>query len=157
MSSTEKVGLRNIFNLFRNSVFGPNLKFKTLLETKHGSVKPLLNERATKEMIDKVVEMDAEFNNDPTYVKYEKKYALMKIKETIKQTTGMDDIPEEMAEIMLELAGMAAKQKITPEIVMLHKGSVIETTKSILSLAMKDNQTELCDKLKTFIGLLEEL
>lgn len=27
-------------------------KFKTLLETKHGSVKPLLNERATKEMID---------------------------------------------------------------------------------------------------------
>lgn len=134
-------------------------KFKSLLESKLGNAKPLLSEKFTREQMDRIIQMDADFNNDPTYVEYEKKYALKKIKNMLSTSMGIDgsEIPDEMAEMMIELAGQSAKQKITPEVVYLNKESVINTVNDILEMAREDNQTELCDKLETFIGLLQEI
>jgi hypothetical protein len=72
---------------------------------------------------------------------------------------GIDgsEIPDEMAEMMIELAGQSAKQKITPEVVYLNKESVINTVNDILEMAKEDNETELCDKLEEFIGLLQQI
>lgn len=134
-------------------------RFKTLIESKLGNAKPLLSEKFSKEQMDKIIQMDAEFNNDPTYVEYEKKYALKKLKNMLSASMGVDtsEIPDEMAEMMIGLAGEAAKQRITPEIVYTHKDSVIKTVSDIMEIAMEDNQTELCDKLQTFIDLLKEI
>ena len=48
-------------------------RFKSLLESKMGNAKPLLSEKFTREQMDRIIQMDADFNNDPTYVEYEKK------------------------------------------------------------------------------------
>jgi len=132
-------------------------KFKSLLESKSGSVKPLISERFTKELIDKIIQMDKDFNNDPTYVEYEKKYAFNKFKNMMKENMGIDDVPDEMVEMMFELASGISKQEITPETVVLHKDGVINTVTEILNMAEEDGKIELVDKLNTFIGLLEQI
>lgn len=132
-------------------------RFKNLIESKSGNVKPLISERFTKELIDKIIQMDREFNNDPTYVEYEKKYAFNKFKNMMKENMGIDDVPDEMVEMMFELASGISKQEITPETVVLHKDGVINTVTEILNMAEKDGKIELVDKLNTFIGLLEQI
>jgi hypothetical protein len=103
--------------------------------------------------------MDAEFNNDPVYVEYEKKYAINKLKNMLSASMGIDlsEVPDEMAEMMMDLAGEMAKQPITPDIVVKNKNSVINTVKAIIELCEKDQETEVCGRLKEFLSLLEKL
>jgi len=132
-------------------------RFKKLMESKSGNVKPLIAEKFTKELIDEIIKMDREFNNDPTYVEYEKKYAFNKFKNMMKDSMGIEDVPDEMVEMMFELASGISKQEITPETVVLHKDGVIKTVSEISEMAEKDGKIELVEKLKKFIGLLQQI
>ena len=138
-------------------------RFKKLMESKSGNVKPLISEQmeesSNEELINQIIKMDAEFNNDPVYVEYEKKYAINKLKNMLSASMGIDlsEVPDEMAEMMMDLAGEMSKQPITPEIVVKNKNSVINTVKAIIELCEKDQETEVCGRLKEFLSLLEKL
>ena len=135
-------------------------RFNILLESTMGNVKPLLSEQHDKEeLISKIIDMDSEFNNDPIYVEYEKKYGVKKLKDTLSDSMGIDpnEIPDEMLDMMLSIAGEVTKQPITPEIVMTHKDGVIGTSTQIMSMAQEGGDLDLVQKLQEFIDLLNEL
>lgn len=135
-------------------------RFNSLLESTMGDVKPLLKEQLDNEdLINRIINMDSEFNNDPTYLGYEKKYAVKKLKDTLSTSMGIDpnEIPDEMVDMMLGFAGEVVKQPITPEIVMSNKDSVIDTCNQIMAMAEDEGDSELVQKLQEFIDLLNEL
>lgn len=136
------------------------------LEESFLSRKTLIKENDAKsDLINQVIQMDQEFNNDPKYLEYEKKYALAKIKKTLsdnmtrgRQFLGIDpnEVDDDMVEMMMSLMG-GAKQPITPEIVINHKDSVKDTVNNIMTLANKGGDRELSDKLQNFLNLLNQL
>ncbi len=135
-------------------------RFSRLLESTMGDVKPLLSEQHNKEeLINKIITMDGEFNNDPTYMEYEKKYGVKKLKDTLIDSMGINpnEISDDMIEMMMSIAGEVTKQPITPEIVMKHKDGVIDTSTQIMSMAQEGGDSELVQKLQEFIDLLNEL
>ena len=122
--------------------------------------KKLIKEDDTKsDLINQVIQMDQEFNNDPKYLEYEKKYALTKIKKMLSDTMGVDptNIDDDMAEMMMGLAKSVTKQSLTPEIVMKHKNGVKDTVNNIMVLANEDGERELSSRLQNFLNLLNQL
>ena len=122
--------------------------------------KKLIKEDDSKsDLINQVIQMDQEFNNDPKYIKYEKKYALTKIKKMLSDTMGIDpnNVDDDMAEMMVSLAGTVAKKPLTPEIVMKHKDSVKDTVNNIMILTNEDGERELSSRLQNFLNLLNQL
>jgi len=124
-----------------------------------GIVSEQTEDDTKSELINQIIEMDAELNDDPKYMEFEKKYAMKKLRQTLTMSMGMDDedIPDEMVEMMLAMSSAVAKQKITPEIVMKHSESVINTVEEILEMCEEAQEFELCEKLKKFLDLLEQV
>ena len=141
-----------------------NSKFekRTLVERKQRSFSIISEQsfdESKDELINKIIEMDSQLNEDPTYQKFEKKYAMKKLKDTLTMSMGMDDedLSDDMLEMMMGMASAATKQKITPEMVIKHKESVINTVEEILEMCEEEQEFELCEKLKTFIDMLEQV
>lgn len=138
------------------------LEKRTLIEKKQryfGIISEQSFDESKDELINKIIEMDAQLNDDPKYVEFEKKYAMKKLRQTLTMSMGMDDedIPDEMVEMMLAMSSAAAKVKITPEIVMKHKEGVMSTVEEILEMCEDAQEFELCEKLKNFLDLLEQV
>ena len=154
--------MRKSFSKIRHIQESNNrLEKRTLVEKKQRSFGIISEEsfdESKDELINKIIEMDAALNEDPKYQEFEKKYAMKKLKDTLIVGMGMDEdeIPDEMVEMMLSMASAASKQKITPEVVMQHKESVINTVSEILEMCEEEQEFELCEKLKEFIDLLEQ-
>lgn len=122
--------------------------------------KKLIKEDDSKsDLINQIIQMDQELNNDPKYMEYEKKYALTKIKKMLSDTMGIDpnSVDDDMAEMMVSLAGSVAKKPLTPEIVMKHKDSVKDTVNDIMVLTNEDGERELSGRLQNFLNLLNQL
>lgn len=122
--------------------------------------KKLIKEDDSKsDLINQIIQMDKELNNDPKYMEYEKKYALTKIKKMLSDTMGIDpnSVDDDMAEMMVSLAGNVAKKPLTPEIVMKHKDSVKDTVNDIMVLTNEDGERELSGRLQNFLNLLNQL
>lgn len=122
--------------------------------------KKLIKEDDNKlNLINQIIQMDQEFNNDQKYLQYEKKYALTKIKKMLSDGMGVDvdQISDDMADKMMNLAGAVAKQPLTPEIVMKHKNGVKNTVRDIMALTNEDGDYELSARLQNFLNLLNQL
>lgn len=155
--------MRKSYSKIRHIQESNNRLEKRILSNKRNGMFGLINEQpedgGKSDIINKIIEMDSELNEDPTYQKYEKKYAMKRLKDTMAMGMGMsdEDLSDDMLEMMLSLSSQMAKQKITPEIVMKHKESVIDTVSEILEMCEEDQEFELCEKLKEFISLLEQV
>lgn len=133
-----------------------NMKF--LIGYKPGR---LISEQDNYEsLIDRIIELDSELDNDPTYKKYERIY----LKKALKQQMGnspmfpMDDIPDEMLDLLMSMGGeLKPKGGMTPEMIMSGKDKTIEHSKQIMQMAAEDNEFDLAIKLRNFIDLLKQL
>jgi len=110
-------------------------------------------------LMDKVIQMDSEFDNDPLYKKYEKIY----LKKVLKQTMGgsmfgMDEIPDEMLDMFMSLGKeLKPEDGKTPEMIIQNKDKTIEHTTQIMEMAAEDNEFDLAIRLREFITLLKKL
>ncbi len=121
----------------------------------------LISEQDNDEsLINKIIELDSELDNDPTYKKYERIY----LKKALKQQMGnspmfpMDDIPDEMLDLLMSMGGeLKPKGGMTPEMIMSGKDKTIEHSEQIMEMAAEDNEFDLAIKLRDFIDLLKQL
>jgi hypothetical protein len=113
-----------------------------------------------------VIRMDQEFDEDPVYKKYEKRYIRKKILNTISEKLGFDpsdmdeeetDAMVEMFSVMMDLSKDGMESRLTPHNIMKHKDGVITMVQSIKEMADEDGETELSQKITDFIDKLNEL
>ena len=121
----------------------------------------LISEQDNDEsLINKIIELDSELDNDPTYRKYERIY----LKKALKQQMGnspmfpMDEIPDEMLDLLMSMGSeLKPKGGMTPEMIMSGKDKTIEHSEQIMEMAAEDNEFDLAIKLRDFIDLLKQL
>ena len=118
--------------------------------------KTILNE----DLINQIIKMDGEIDKDPTYKKYERIFAVQKIRESVAKNFGIaaELVPQEMVDDLLGFGEeMSSGKGLTPEIVVERKDQVVELVEAIIDLANWDEEYELSQKLKTFVDLLKQI
>lgn len=103
-----------------------------------------------------IMRMDAEFDSDPVYKKYEKIYTRSTIKNMLSKQMGIDDAPEEMIEMFLGLAKASnEKKEKDPLLFIEHKESLMNTVDKIIELANRDEEYELSARLMKYRDLID--
>lgn len=127
-----------------------------------------LEKRSLKEEIDelkdeelqKIIDMDREFDNDPTYVRYEKAYTKNQLMGMIQKQTGMDmsDMGEDEIEGLLDIFTSItdiSKTEINRETLLNRKESLMGVVSQIEEMAVEDDEYELASKLRDYNELLQ--
>jgi hypothetical protein len=127
-----------------------------------------LEKRLLKEEIDelkdeelqKIIDMDQEFDNDPTYVRYEKAYTKNQLMGMIQKQTGMDmsDMGEDEIEGLLDIFTSItdiSKTEINRETLLNRKESLMGVVSQIEEMAVEDDEYELASKLRDYNELLQ--
>ena len=127
-----------------------------------------LEKRSLKEEIDelkdeelqKIIDMDQEFDNDPTYVRYEKVYTKNQLMGLIQKQTGMDmsDMGEDEIEGLLDIFTSItdiSKTEINRETLLNRKESLMGVVSQIEEMAVEDDEYELASKLRDYNELLQ--
>ena len=112
------------------------------------------------DLINQIIQMDGELDKDPTYKKYEKIFAVQKIRESIAKNFGISAelVPQEMVDDLLGFGEeMSSGKGLTPEIVVERKDQVIELVEAIKDLSDWDEEYELSHKLKVFSDLIKQI
>ena len=146
-------------------------RMKQLFGAQHGIIKPLVSEQEVDELRDdklqQIIDMDQEFDNDPTYKRYEKMYSKNKVKKMISSQMGMDldDMSEEELEgllgIFTSMIDISKPNKadmkniMTRETLLARKDSLMDIVNSILEMAVEDDEFELASKLRDYNKLLQ--
>ena len=114
-----------------------------------------------EDLINRIIQMDEELENDPSYKQYEDFYADMKITKMLQTKMGMTNVTKEVLDSFKEMGKMFAGGengvKLTPETVVSKKDSVINTTQEILQLVLDNEEYRLASKLRDFLNLLIQL
>jgi hypothetical protein len=131
-----------------------------------------LEKRLLKEEVDelkddelqKIIDMDQEFDDDPTYKRYEKVYTNNKLMGMMKTRMGMslDDMDEDQLLSMLKtvtsmMGGREKKEKpeMTREMILNRKESIMDIVSQIEEMAVEDDEFELASKLRDYNNLLQ--
>jgi hypothetical protein len=131
-----------------------------------------LEKRLLKEEVDelkddelqKIIDMDQEFDDDPTYKRYEKVYTNNKLMGMMKTRMGMslDDMDEDQLLSMLKtvtsmMGGRKKKEKpeMTREMILNRKESIMDIVSQIEEMAVEDDEFELASKLRDYNNLLQ--
>ena len=112
------------------------------------------------DLINQIIKMDGKLDKDPTYKKYERIFAVQKIRESIAKNFGIASelVPQEMVDDLLGFGEeMSSGKGLTPEIVVERKDQVIELVDAIKDLSDWDEEFELSHKLKVFSDLLKQI
>jgi len=142
-------------------------KIRHIQESNLRLEKRLLKEETDELKDDKlqqIIDMDQEFDNDPTYKRYEKVYTNNKLMGMMKTRMGMslDDMDEDQLLSMLKtvtsmMGGREKKEKpeMTREIILNRKESIMDIVSQIEEMAVEDNEFELASKLRDYNNLLQ--
>ena len=110
------------------------------------------------EYIEELMDMDAEFDNDPVYKRYEEKLARNKIRNMIKQQMGdEEEIPDEMIDMFMMMSKSGVEKNKTPEKYLKHRDGILDIVNEIIDMANEDEEYELAQKLKDYKDKLENL
>ena len=110
------------------------------------------------EYIEELMDMDAEFDNDPVYRRYEEKLARNKIRNMIKQQMGdEEEIPDEMIDMFMMMSKSGVEKNKTPEKYLKHRDGILDIVNEIIDMANEDEEYELAQKLKDYKDKLENL
>ena len=135
-------------------------KFRHIQESNMRLEKRLISEDdvTDNEYIEELMDMDAEFDNDPVYKRYEEKLARNKIRNMIKQQMGdEEEIPDEMIDMFMMMSKSGVEKNKTPEKYLKHRDGIIEIVDEIIDMANEDEEYELAQKLKDYKDKLENL
>jgi len=142
-------------------------KIRHIQESNLRLEKRLLKEETDELKDDKlqqIIDMDQEFDNDPTYKRYEKVYTNNKLMGMMKTRMGMslDDMDEDQLLSMLKtvtsmMGGREKKEKpeMTREMILNRKESIMDIVSQIEEMAVEDNEFELASKLRDYNNLLQ--
>ena len=110
------------------------------------------------EYIEELMDMDAEFDNDPVYKRYEEKLARNKIRNMIKQQMGdEEEIPDEMIDMFMMMSKSGVEKNKTPEKYLKHRDGISEIVDEMIDMATEDDELEFAQKLKDYKDKLENL
>jgi hypothetical protein len=147
-----------------------NRSFSKIRHIKESNLR--LEKRLLKEEVDelkddelqKIIDMDQEFDDDPTYKRYEKVYMGNKLKRMIQDQMGMDlnDMSEEEVEgligmfsSMVDISKAGERPKMTRDTIINRKDSVMDIVSQIEEMAVEDDEFELASKLRDYNNLLQ--
>jgi gas vesicle protein len=115
--------------------------------------------------LQKIIDMDQELDNDPTYQRYEKLYSKKRIADMIKDQMGMDldEMGEEEVEMMLgmftsimDISKSGKKFQMDRETLLNRKESLMELVRQMEEMAAEDNELELVSKLRDYNKLIQD-
>ena len=142
-------------------------KIRHIQETNLKLEKRLIKEEFDDEdKFSEIIRMDQEFDEDPTYKRYEKLYLRKKILDQVGGQMGIDasDMGEEevdalvdMFSMMMDLSKGDIKKQLTPENIMKHRDGVLKTVEDINDMAIEDEEYELSTKLRDYVNKLKDL
>jgi hypothetical protein len=128
--------------------------------------KRLLKEDLTdnNDKFSEIIRMDQDLDDDPVYKKYEKIYLRKKILDQVGEQMGIDpsEMSDEEIDGLVDMFSMIMdiskdEIKLTPENIMKHKDSVLQTVQIIKDMATEDGEDELSSKIDVFINKLNEI
>jgi hypothetical protein len=128
--------------------------------------KRLLKEDLTdnNDKFSEIIRMDQDLDDDPVYKKYEKIYLRKKILDQVGEQMGIDpsEMSDEEIDGLVDMFSMIMdiskdEIKLTPENIMKHKDSVLQTVQIIKDMATEDGENELSSKIDVFINKLNEI
>jgi hypothetical protein len=115
--------------------------------------------------LQRIIDMDQELDNDPTYQRYEKLYSKKRIADMIKDQMGMDldEMGEEEVEMMLDMftsimdiSKSGKKFQMDRETLLNRKESLMELVRQMEEMAAEDNELELVSKLRDYNELIQD-
>jgi hypothetical protein len=128
--------------------------------------KRLLKEDLTdnNDKFSEIIRMDQDLDDDSVYKKYEKIYLRKKILDQVGEQMGIDpsEMSDEEIDGLVDMFSMIMdiskdEIKLTPENIMKHKDSVLQTVQIIKDMATEDGEDELSSKIDVFINKLNEI
>jgi hypothetical protein len=148
-----------------NRSFG---KIRHIQESNYRLEKRLLSEEMDElkdDRLQRIIDMDQELDNDPTYQRYEKLYSKKRIADMIKDQMGMDldEMGEEEVEMMLDMftsimdiSKSGKKFQMDRETLLNRKESLMELVRQMEEMAAEDNELELVSKLREYNELIQD-
>jgi hypothetical protein len=128
--------------------------------------KRLLKEDLTdnNDKFSEIIRMDQDLDDDSVYKKYEKIYLRKKILDQVGEQMGIDpsEMSDEEIDGLVDMFSMIMdiskdEIKLTPENIMKHKDSVLQTVQIIKDMATEDGEDGLSSKIDVFINKLNEI
>jgi len=143
-------------------------KIRHIQESNSRLEKRLLSEEMDElkdDRLQRIIDMDQELDNDPTYQRYEKLYSKKRIADMIKDQMGMDldEMGEEEVEMMLDMftsimdiSKSGKKFQMDRETLLNRKESLMELVRQMEEMAAEDNELELVSKLREYNELIQD-
>jgi len=143
-------------------------KIRHIQESNYRLEKRLLSEEIDElkdDRLQRIIDMDQELDNDPTYQRYEKLYSKKRIADMIKDQMGMDldEMGEEEVEMMLDMftsimdiSKSGKKFQMDRETLLNRKESLMELVRQMEEMAAEDNELELVSKLREYNELIQD-
>ena len=143
-------------------------KIRHIQESNSRLEKRLLSEEMDElkdDRLQRIIDMDQELDNDPTYQRYEKLYSKKRIADMIKDQMGMDldEMGEEEVEMMLDMftsimdiSKSGKKFQMDRETLLNRKESLMELVRQMEEMAAEDNELELVSKLRDYNELIQD-
>ena len=151
-------------NLKEIKLMMERLESPRMTQTEVEKKKKYINENYNQdELIDRIIQMDTEFNKDPLYKKYEDEYTNRKITKMLQMKMGLTEVPKEMVDSFIEMGKIFSgsdddgNTTLTPERVVSQKDSVLKTSEEILDLTIEHEEYSLSSKIRDFINLLKQV
>jgi hypothetical protein len=128
----------------------------------HSSKKTMVWEQVNDDdtIINQIIKMDKDFDNNPLYKQYEKRYLRDKFRETLSNGNlgAMGEVSDEMIDLFISMSNQSTDDvNVTPEMVIDNKDKTIQHTTTIRDMAAADNEFDLAIKLRDYIELLQKL
>ena len=110
------------------------------------------------ELMSEIMRMDSEFDRDPVYKEYERIYARSTIKSMLSKQMGIDEVPEKMIDMVLEIARSSnEKKEKDPLLFIENKESLINTVDAIIEFTNRDEEYELSGRLQKYRDLITQI
>jgi len=115
--------------------------------------------------LQQIIDMDQAFDEDPTYKRYEKVYTDNKLKRMLQDQMGMDldSMSEKESEAligmfssMVEMSKSGERSKMTHDVIINRKDSIMDIVNEITQMAIEDDEYELASKLRDYNKLLQD-